>query len=106
MNSVNDNPTPTDRAFPETVLGRTALCAIAWYPERSASEAEWSFQQDLAWCLAPLPSVAKGDELRRLVVATIIDPTRHRSDLVLALQAIAADDRVSPGVAESDLPGR
>lgn len=106
MNSVNDNPTPNDRAFTETVLGRTALCAIAWYPERSASEAEWSFQKDLAWCLAPLQSGDGGDELRRLVVATIIDPTRHRSDLVLALQAIAADHRVSPAVVGGDLPGR
>lgn len=88
MNVTTLRPRVEDRAPTEIVLSRIAVCALTWYSGKAEAEPDYSFEKDQRWCLAPLADLEPGLPLRILVAATILDPSRHRDELIRVLVAL------------------
>ncbi|WP_127817856.1 hypothetical protein [Microbacterium sp. CPCC 204701] len=90
MNTVSETSTPLiDRSQTEAVLYRVAICALTWHPGKTDADPGYRVEDDHRWCLAPLDGVDPGLPVRVLVAATILDPSRHRAELVRSLSALA-----------------
>ncbi|QBR73332.1 hypothetical protein [Microbacterium sediminis] len=87
MTTLHDtHPSFIDRSQTETVLYRVAVSALTW---RADAEPGYSIEEEQRWCLAPLQGIDPGLPIRVLVVDTILDPSRHRTELVQALVALS-----------------
>lgn len=89
-----EGPSAIEQADPAaTTLYRVAICAFTYYPGKSKDDAGYSIDEDVAWCVAPLASLAPdrivelGGEIRTLIA----DPGADRRGFLATIAELFGD---------------
>ena len=90
---TNERPAMPTQDDIDDMLQRVAMAALAYYPEVTTDEPGYLLEEDVSWCLEPLPNLSSADltDLALIVGQAITDPTQHRQALFGAVLELLPD---------------
>jgi len=79
--------TALDRTYREEALYRVAISAFTYYPEKEADDADYSVEEDVDWCVAPIAahSVDAAARIRPRIREVITNPDADRQAFLVRL---------------------
>jgi hypothetical protein len=82
----------TEQQQIDETIQRVAAAAIAYYPDVAVDEADFSLEEEAAWCIEPLGELsgAKRSIVVEVIERTIVDPTSTRQELFGVLIELSA----------------